>query len=415
MILLPNVAFAIDAIVHDMTQAGIISQFCNCTILINHKFTREDLWVRDGVIQDPRVLFFDENKKADVKIDCDGCYIVPGFIDLQINGGFAIDFSSHENVEEGVSKVAKELLAHGVTSFCPTLVTSPSEFYQKVLPKLETRNGSDCGAGVLGWHLEGPFISAKKKGAHDEHYILSKADGMKTIQETFGSLDNVKILTLAPEIPDVLKSIPALVDQGIVVSVGHTVSNLLKSEEAVNKGASFITHLFNAMLPFHHRDPGVVGLLTSKKTAKERKVFYGMITDGIHSHPAALRIAWRANPEGLVLVTDAISAMGLPPGTHNLGEQSLTITGFSAHLTGTDTLAGSVATMPHCIKHFHKSTGCTMEEAIEAASLHPAQVLAIENRKGTLDYGTDADFVFIDNSFEVIRTYIAGELVHCSL
>lgn len=264
---------------------------------------------------------------------------------------------------------------------------------------------------LLGWHLEGPFISAKKKGAHPEQHIISESEGIETMHDVFGSLDDVKIITLAPEIPNVLQSIPHLVDKGIVVSVGHTASNLSEAEEAVKKGASFITHLFNAMLPFHHRDPGVVGLLASSNIPKYRQVFYGMITDGIHSHPAALRIAWRANPHGLVLVTDAIAAMGLAPGTHRLGQQTVTISNFSARLAGTNTLAGSVATMPHCIKHFHDATGSSMEEAIEAASLHPAQVLGIDDCKGTLDYGTDADFVFMDDSFHILRTYIAGELV----
>lgn len=133
-----------------MALDGKIYQFRNCYILMDHKFIREDLWVRDGIIQDPRVLFFDEFRKPDVKVDCGGCYIAPGFIDLQINGGFSVDFSSNEDVEKGICDVSKGLLAHGVTSFCPTLVTSPPSLYKQVLQKMQTRNGSKSGAGVLG-------------------------------------------------------------------------------------------------------------------------------------------------------------------------------------------------------------------------------------------------------------------------
>ncbi|XP_039270598.2 N-acetylglucosamine-6-phosphate deacetylase-like [Styela clava] len=391
---------------------NIVYQYYNCLILWRHKFIREDLWVRNGIILDPKMLFFDECKKPDIRIDCHGLYIVPGFIDVQINGGFSVDFSSHENVEEGIQKVAKGLLGYGVTSFCPTIVTSPRDVYHKMIPRIKIRNGSKDGAGVLGIHVEGPFISKKKKGAHPEDYIIEPSNGIKTVEDVYGSLECIKMLTIAPELPNASEVIKQLVQRGIVVSLGHSVGNVLQAEAAVNNGASFITHLFNAMLPFHHRDPGIVGLLTSSKIAKNRKIYYGMITDGIHSHPAALRIAHRANPEGLVLVTDAISAMGLPPGVHKLGQQSLTISGFTAHLTGTDTLAGSVATMPYCIKHFHKATGCSMEQAIEAATLHPAESLHIDDKKGTLEYSSDADFVMIDESFQILKTFIAGEMVY---
>lgn len=393
---------------------GIVYQYYNCFILWRHKFIKEDLWVRNGIILNPKVLFFDECKKPDVRIDCHGLYIVPGFIDVQINGGFSIDFSSNENVEEGIQKVAKELLSYGVTSFCPTIVTSPPDVYHKMLPRIKRTNGSNNGAGVLGIHVEGPFISKKKKGAHPENYIITPTDGIKTVEDVYGSLENIKMVTIAPELPKASEVIKHLVERGIIVSLGHSTGNLLEAEAAVNSGASFITHLFNAMLPFHHRDPGIVGLLTSQKIAKNRKIHYGMITDGIHSHPAALRIAHKANPKGLVLVTDAIAAMGLPQGVHKLGQQSITISGFSAHLTGTNTLAGSVATMPYCIRHFHKATGCSMEEAVEAATLHPAESLHIDDKKGTLEYGSDADFVVIDDSFKIFKTFIAGEIVYCS-
>ncbi|XP_063040216.1 N-acetylglucosamine-6-phosphate deacetylase [Engraulis encrasicolus] len=390
-----------------------ITQFINCRILRNHRIQREDLWVREGKILDPEKLFFDEQGCADLRIDCNNNIIAPGFIDVQINGGFGVDFSqASKDISSGVSLVAKKILEQGVTSFCPTLVTSPPSVYHQVLPQIKVQNGGAHGAGVLGVHLEGPFISEEKKGAHPPKFLRSfKTGGVADLMETYGTLDNVAVVTLAPELENSGPVIQELARRGITVSVGHSMADLSQAEEAVIQGASFITHLFNAMLPFHHRDPGIVGLLTSDKVPAGRRVFYGMIADGIHTHPAALRIAHRAHPTGLVLVTDAVTAMGLPAGRHTLGQQEIDIQGLHAYVAGTNTLSGSIATMDMCVRHFKKATGCSVEDALEAASLRPAELLTLSHRKGTLDYNTDADFVILDDALVVQETYIAGELV----
>lgn len=390
-----------------------ITQFVNCRILRDHELQREDLWVREGRILDPEKLFFDEQGYADKRVDCGGSLIAPGFIDVQINGGYGKDFSqASEDVAGGISVVGKKILEHGVTSFCPTLVTSPPAVYHKVLPAVKAYNGGPHGAGVLGLHLEGPFISAEKKGAHPEQYIRTfTSGGILDLIETYGSLDNVAMVTLAPELANSQSVVRELSQRGIVVSLGHSAANLSQAEDCVQHGASFITHLFNAMLPFHHRDPGIVGLLTSDQIPDGRTVYYGMIADGIHTNPAALRIAHRAHPSGLVLVTDAITAMGLPPGRHTLGQQAIEIQGLHAYVAGTKTLSGSIATMDMCVRHFKQASGCSVEEALEAASLHPAQLLGISHQKGNLNYGSDADLVFLDDALNVKATYISGEEV----
>ncbi|XP_042249272.1 N-acetylglucosamine-6-phosphate deacetylase isoform X1 [Thunnus maccoyii] len=390
-----------------------ITQFINCRILRDHRLQREDLWVREGKILDPEKLFFDEQGYADQRVNCEGCIIAPGFIDVQINGGYGIDFSqASDDISAGVSIVAKKILEHGVTSFCPTLVTSPPAVYHKVLPQIKVHNGGQHGAGVLGVHLEGPFISFEKKGAHPEQYLRTfQSGGIKDVLEAYGSMDNVAMVTLAPELPSSQSVVRELCQRGITVSLGHSVANLSQAEEAVQHGASFITHLFNAMLPFHHRDPGIVGLLTSDQVPAGRTVYYGMIADGIHTNPAALRIAHRAHSSGLVLVTDAITAMGLPPGRHTLGQQVIEIQGLHAYVAGTKTLSGSIATMDMCVRHFKQASGCSVEEALEAASLHPAQLLGLSHKKGNLDYGSDADLVLLDDALNVKATYISGEEV----
>lgn len=389
-----------------------VLQFTNCRLLRAGKLLREDLWVRGGRILDPEKLFFDERRVADEQLDCGGCIVAPGFIDVQINGGFGVDFSqATEDVGSGVDLVARKILAHGVTSFCPTLVTSPPEVYHKVLPQIPVRSGGPCGAGVLGVHLEGPFISREKRGAHPEAHLRSfEARAFPDVLAVYGPLDNVRMVTLAPELGRSHEVIRALTERGICVSLGHSEANLQEAEEAVRSGATFITHLFNAMVPFRHRDPGIVGLLTSDQVPPGRHIFYGMIADGIHTNPAALRIAHRAHPKGLVLVTDAIPALGLGNGRHTLGQQEVEVEGLTAYVAGTKTLSGSIAPMDVCVRHFWQATGCSVESALEAASLHPALLLGLKH-KGTLDVGADADFVMLDDSLHVRATYISGELV----
>lgn len=162
---------------------------------------------------------------------------------------------------------------------------------------------------------------------------------------------------------------------------------------------------------FHHRDPGLVGLLTSNEIPNDKIVYFGIISDGIHTHGAALRIAYRTHPTGLIIVTDAISAMGLEEGMHRIGQYSIEVREHKAYIAGTKTLCGSIATMDECVRIFKKETNCPIEYALEAASLHPADCLGISNRKGTLNYGTDADFILMDDDMRIHSTWIAGQSV----
>ncbi|KAG7187907.1 hypothetical protein KM043_013874 [Ampulex compressa] len=391
----------------------MLKQFYNCQILRGGEIITENLWVKGGKIENPEIMFYDEKVMPDIRIDCRGALISPGYIDLQINGGFGVDFTHDvDSVEHGVALVAKRLLQYGVTSFCPTLVTSPSETYRKILPFLKRRNGSMEGAGVLGVHLEGPFISPSKKGAHPEECIEDLQLGFESVTDMYGSLENVCMVTLAPEVPNALMVIQELCKRDIKVSLGHSIANLCQGEEAVKSGASFITHLFNAMLPFHHRDPGLVGLLTSNQIPSRRIIHYGIIADGVHTHPAALRIAHRTHPKGLVLVTDAISALGLEEGVHQLGQMEIEVRHGRAYIAGTNTLCGSTAEMSKCVRHFKEATGCTVVEALEAATLHPARALGIESTKGVLNFHADADFVLLNEDLSLRSTWIGGECVY---
>lgn len=395
-------------------SAGDIIQFHNCFILRNGKILQDDIWTRNGKIINPEPIFFDERTCADVRYDCGGALIAPGFIDVQINGGFGVDFSQDDdNIEAGLEIVAKGILAYGTTSFCPTLVTSSPEFYNKVIGKMKRTPGSAKGAEILGVHVEGPFINTNKKGAHDLKYIKKFDKGFTSIEEVYGPhWKNISMITLAPELENSPEVIKNLTDNGVTVSLGHSMGSLTDGEQAVRNGASFITHLFNAMLPFHHRDPGLIGLLASSKIPSNKTVYYGIIADGIHTHPAALRIAYKTHPAGLVLVSDAMGALGLKPGIYKLGEQECDVKETCAVIAGTNTLCGSIATMDKCVRHFKEATGCSLVEALEAATLHPASSMGIANRKGSLLFGCDADLVFLDKELKVLSTWIASEKVY---
>ncbi|KAJ1672753.1 N-acetyl-glucosamine-6-phosphate deacetylase, partial [Spiromyces aspiralis] len=299
-----------------LTPQGHITKFYNCRLLRDHQLVEDYLYIRDGKIIDPRELFWDDQKTADIEIDCQGGILAPGYIDIQLNGAFGYDFTADADITaEAADVISKGLLLQGVTSYCPTLVSSRPELYHKVIPHLGPRVGSiHRGAEILGAHLEGPFINPDKRGAHEVSTFLTAPKGLADFDACFG-LDNIKryasYITVAPEVDGVMDSIGALKEvTGKVISIGHSTATTSQAEEACRRGCSLITHLFNAQPVFHQRDPGIVGLLGSPR----ERPYYGIICDGIHVHPNSVKIAYNAHPGGAILVTDAMAAQGLPEG-----------------------------------------------------------------------------------------------------
>ena len=241
----------------------------------------------------------------------DSPIIAPGYIDLQVNGGFGIAVGDDP---AALQALAAKLPSTGVTSWLPTVITSPPAFYRDLLAAFPAPTDLADGARILGLHLEGPFLSPARKGAHRAEWMEEASDSL--FDELAGS-NAVRLMTIAPERPAALDRIRRLREAGIIVSLGHTNATVTEFTAGIDAGATMATHLFNAMSPFGHREPGAIGAVLT-----DDRVTAGLIADGVHSHPAALRLALRAKgPERIALVTDMMAAAGMPPGTYTLGDQ----------------------------------------------------------------------------------------------
>mmetsp|Transcript_65842 Transcript_65842/g.102792 ORF Transcript_65842/g.102792 Transcript_65842/m.102792 type:complete len:1073 (-) Transcript_65842:59-3277(-) len=411
---------------HANSIEGPITKLTNVKLVRGGAVIDSDLWFRSGRILGASKHSWTSGRvemRADIIVDGKEALVVPGFIDLQLNGGFGVDFSSTDLKTSDVDRVAQGILAHGVTSFLPTVITSSADVYSKVLPKLAPRRGGEQGAEIIGVHCEGPFISRGKRGTHPEEFVQdSLPDKLNSVLSMYGpenvSNGTVRLVTLAPELEGASEAISGLVDAGVTVAMGHTAVATKEAQRAVQNGARLITHLFNAIVPFHHRDPGVIGLLSDGPV---QKIHYGLIVDGIHVHPSVVNMAFRTHPAGCVLVTDAMSALGLGCGSHRLGnvnvivEEAPSLEGsdmvLRAQKFGTDTLAGAVLDLHSCFKNLMAFTGCNVAAAADCASTNAADALGLKN-KGRLEPGCDADFLLLDaRSFDLRETWICGKRV----
>jgi N-acetylglucosamine-6-phosphate deacetylase len=403
-----------------------ITKFTNCRLLRHGKLVQEDLWIssRSGKILTGQEVFYKHHTAPDQVIDLGGRILSPGFIDVQVNGAFGFDFSvAAENGADyvkGLRKVNRGLVKTGVTSYTPTVVSQGKEVYHKVLPHLGPsgfRRLPEDGAESLGAHLEGPFLNPLKNGIHNKSVLRAPEGGIDALLDCYGPSNlnkgnsPVKYVTLAPEQPGGLQAIGELRQRGILVSIGHTAADYEEAQQAVAAGATMITHLFNAMHPLHHRNPGLFGLLGQGTGPKP---FFGIIADGIHLHPSAINIAWNAHPEGFILVTDAMALVGLPDGIHDWTNGDRIIKrGSTLTLEGHgDTIAGSSITLIECVNNFLNWSGVSIAQALGAVTATPAKMLDVHDIKGNLDPGADADLVVLGEVMATDgRTQLAVEQV----
>ena len=344
-----------------------------------------------------------EPLNADEIHEYPGCFVAPGFVDLQVNGSFGVDVASEA---ERVPELSRKLLATGTTAYLPTLISSPLELYREALPILSTlaREGVLDGAEVLGVHLEGPFIDADKKGAHPADCVVP-AD--PSLLDELLNLGPVRMLTLAPELEGAAELAKMAARRGIVVCAGHSNTTFELAYRAFEGDVVGATHLFNAMSPLHHREPGLPGAAFAHP-----RVACGIIADGRHVHPEIVALAFRAlGPDRLYLVTDAIAAAGMGSEEYPLAIRRVYLEEGVPKLED-GTLAGSVLTMDEALRNVLAFTGCTLPEAVRMAAVTPARLVGEGGRKGRLASGYDAAATVFGPELSVEAVYRGGSRVY---
>ena len=361
-------------------------------------------------IEKGKITAIKERKVMDIPagveiIDAGGKFVAPGFIDIHVHGGGGSDIM--DGKYEAVKQVATTHSRFGTTAFLPTTMTMSKDKIIGSLKSIHEAFIKGTGAAeILGVHLEGPYISSEKKGAQKEKDIKKASIGeFLEFNQASGNL--IRIVTLAPEMPGAIDFIRWLHKQGVIVSVGHSNATYKQVQEGIKAGLTHVTHTFNAMRGFNHREPGVVGAALSSP-----KLILEMIADGIHLHPVAMKILIKIKEIGkIVLITDAMRAASKPEGTYNLGGQEVTVVRGQARLKD-GTLAGSVLTMDKAVCNMVDKVGVSLTEAIQMATASPARCLGVESKKGSLEPGKDADIVILNKKLEVELTMVKGKIVY---
>jgi N-acetylglucosamine-6-phosphate deacetylase len=332
-------------------------------------------------------------------VDLDGAWVLPGFVDLHMHGGGGHSVANSPQEMEGAVAYHQR---HGTTSTLVSLMTAPVEQLVEQLgwaAELASR-GATLHGSVLGSHLEGPFLSELRCGAQNQAHMIAPDLGVlgELLDASQGAL---RMITIAPELEGALAMIAPLRQAGAIVAMGHSDATYEQAMAAIAAGANHTTHLFNAMSPLRHRQPGLVG------AALESGIPCELINDGRHVHPAVIRIVFEAIACPL-LVTDAIDATGVGDGRFELGGQEVDVQDGEARLASTGTLAGSTLTMDEALRRAVLDSSLSVERASAAASGNPAQVLGLEQELGSIAAGRRADLLALDDGFNVIRVMVGG-------
>ncbi len=328
--------------------------------------------------------------------------LLPGFVDLQVNGAFGVDVATEPSC---VPELSESLLSTGTTAYLPTIISSPESLYEEVLPELAAATGGpSSGAEVLGAHLEGPFINLEKKGAHAAAHVVPPDPELLLRLLDFGP---VRMITVAPELGGSGELMTLAASRGVVVSAGHSDASFEIAYEVLDASVAGVTHLFNAMSAMHHREPGLPGAAFAHP-----RTVCGLIADGHHVHPEMVGLTFRMlGPDRIYLTTDAIAAAGMGDGEYRLASRTVYMEGGVPRL-GNGVIAGSVLTMNEAFRNILAFTGCTVPEAARMASTTPARLVGEGRRKGRLVPGYDADVTVLAPDLSVEAVWRAGERVY---
>jgi N-acetylglucosamine-6-phosphate deacetylase len=372
--------------------------------LVNARVLGEAGIVADGavLIEHGRIVAITDadgaRARTDDLRDLGGAWLAPGFIDVQVNGGGGVLFNNAPT-PEGIDAIGRAHRRFGTTAFLPTLISDGADTMRAAIDA--TRAAIARGVeGVLGIHLEGPYLAPARKGTHDARRFRVPGDAEIAMAT---ALDNgITLMTVAPEVIGA-ERIAALVTRGAIVVAGHTAGSYEQIRAGLDAGLRGFTHLFNAMTPLEGRSPGAVGA-----ALEDRDSWCGIIADGVHVHPASLRVALAAKPRGKVfLVTDAMPPVGSDDPSWTLyGETITAIDGVVRNAAGA--LAGSALDMATAVRNSVRLLGLPLEEAVRMATLYPAQFLGLEHERGRIAPGLRADLVALDDRLQVVDTWIGG-------
>ena len=375
------------------------------------------IWYDDG--QQPPAYCPSDAQQV---IDGRGRYAIPGMIDLHFHGCGGDDVCDLSEQEEDSltsmwQRIADYQASIGVTGMAPALMTLPAEALKKTLSHAAAfaksqQAGNAGGALLTGINMEGPFISRARCGAQDASFLLPCEEEL--LQQFLDAAEGlVKIVGIAPEKAGALSMIRKAKNQ-VKISLAHTDADYETARLALEAGACHITHLFNAMPPLHHRAPGVVGAAL-EAVAEGRELMAELICDGIHVHPAMVRAAFTLfGAEHIVLISDSIRAAGMPDGEYLLGGQAVKVQGRRAELKKDGALAGSVTSLPDCVKIAVKEAGIPLEQAIACATINPAKTLGIEEKQGSIEVGKRADLVLWNEDLEQQMVICGGKIIEVS-
>ena len=367
------------------------------------------LLVEDGAITQIGTRRSLETPRGARVVDFGNGVLAPGFIDIHIHGGAGHDVMQAS--PEGFAALGSFLRQHGVTTYFPTTVTAPLDATLAALDRLanEIENGNkqaerSPGARPAGIHLEGPFISHARRGVHpSEHLLVPSVPLFDRLWQA--ARGHVKVMTIAPELDGAQEVIAEATRRGVCVSLGHSDADLATARSAVAAGARHATHTFNAMRPLGHRDPGILGLVLSAPALSA-----DIIADGIHVDPLIIDLFVKLKGrERTVLITDGLSATGMPEGRYRLGLLDVDVRG--GHCTAGDRLAGSVLTLDQGIRNLLQYAHVDLQQAVQAATLNPARVVGMSDDLGILSAGAAADIVVLDSRHEVVRTVVRGTVI----